>query len=327
MTTLTPEETKTVLEACPRCMGACKIVHDTNADYERHWDYYILCTNAECELEGGRFKTREAAVDWWNTRAQRPATPAPAGWVMVPCEIHKDDTPYRTDFTTYLSIHNGVQWYNYPLGDFKAPAAPAVSNPEPITDTAKRRAMMYVDSLIDDNANPCNELKTIKKMLSNPDGWKTMESAPKKTPVLLKFKDDLSQHYGTFADRMKGWEGLCFVGQSFYDDHELMGWSFAAPVGTGGFPDAWMEGWRLLPLPPTPAETVKPEISRAEKIARGHALLATAETRKGQSPYEAGYDAGENEATICNCNFSFFTTPERTKEWERGYADAKRKTP
>lgn len=34
--------------------------------------------------------------------------------------------------------------------------------------------------------------------------------------------------------------------------------------------------------------------------------------------YNAGYDAGKNGATIDNSHFKFFTTPERTKAWEKG---------
>lgn len=41
------------------------------------------------------------------------------------------------------------------------------------------------------------------------------------------------------------------------------------------------------------------------------------------TPYEAGYDAAESGASIRNCHFGFFSTPERTKEWERGSADGK----
>lgn len=36
------------------------------------------------------------------------------------------------------------------------------------------------------------------------------------------------------------------------------------------------------------------------------------------TPYEAGYDSVESGASVRNCHFGFFSTPERTKEWERG---------
>lgn len=40
------------------------------------------------------------------------------------------------------------------------------------------------------------------------------------------------------------------------------------------------------------------------------------------TPYEAGYDSQENGASIRNCHYGFFSTPERKDEWERGKQDA-----
>jgi ribosome modulation factor len=37
-----------------------------------------------------------------------------------------------------------------------------------------------------------------------------------------------------------------------------------------------------------------------------------------QSPYQAGYDAGFNGANTENCNYTWFATPEMTKQWEEG---------
>ena len=34
--------------------------------------------------------------------------------------------------------------------------------------------------------------------------------------------------------------------------------------------------------------------------------------------FKMGYDCGQNGADERNCNFSFFSNPELTKEWERG---------
>jgi hypothetical protein len=42
-----------------------------------------------------------------------------------------------------------------------------------------------------------------------------------------------------------------------------------------------------------------------------------------KTPYEAGYDAGKNGPNMENCNFSWFATPEMTREWERGNNEAK----
>lgn len=80
--------------------------------------------------------------------------------------------------------------------------------------------------------------------------WRPISEAPKDgTSVLLKLKDDLSD----FGMRdPEYWNGLQFVGRSATGDHDLCGWSFAAPVGHGGFPDKWMDGW--MPLPAAPGE-------------------------------------------------------------------------
>ena len=57
-------------------------------------------------------------------------------------------------------------------------------------------------------------------------------------PILLKLKKDgFPEHCARFADQ---W----FVGHHNGFD---IGWMFSAPVGYGGFPDDWFEGW--LPLP------------------------------------------------------------------------------
>ncbi len=37
-----------------------------------------------------------------------------------------------------------------------------------------------------------------------------------------------------------------------------------------------------------------------------------------KSPYWNGYDAGLNGSNEINSHFSIFSTPENTKEWERG---------
>ena len=37
--------------------------------------------------------------------------------------------------------------------------------------------------------------------------------------------------------------------------------------------------------------------------------------------YSAGYDAGKNKPNEINSHFRFFSTPEKTKAWERGKED------
>lgn len=40
--------------------------------------------------------------------------------------------------------------------------------------------------------------------------------------------------------------------------------------------------------------------------------------------YLAGYDAGRHGPTVRNCNFSYFSTPEKTKDWSAGNKAGKR---
>lgn len=50
--------------------------------------------------------------------------------------------------------------------------------------------------------------------------------------------------------------------------------------------------------------------------------LATAPRRDTDYAYRMGYDCGKNGANTTNCHFGIFSTPENTKAWERGKADA-----
>ena len=84
-----------------------------------------------------------------------------------------------------------------------------------------------------------------KTAMSTESQWQPIESAPKDgTPVLVKFKDAIPND----REDLRRWDGLMFVGRSHGN---VMEWSFAAPVGQGGFPDEWMESWMPLPAPPS----------------------------------------------------------------------------
>ena len=41
-----------------------------------------------------------------------------------------------------------------------------------------------------------------------------------------------------------------------------------------------------------------------------------------QNCYDAGYDCGMNGVSATNCCFSFFSSKEKTAEWERGKKQA-----
>ena len=67
------------------------------------------------------------------------------------------------------------------------------------------------------------------------------------TPILLYIKNPIPREG---RDDLRVWDGRVFVGRhpGLASDGFDIGWNFAAPVGHGGFPDDWFEGW--LPLPP-----------------------------------------------------------------------------
>lgn len=44
-------------------------------------------------------------------------------------------------------------------------------------------------------------------------------------------------------------------------------------------------------------------------------------------PYDAGYDSVVNGDDMENCHFAWFTSPEKTKEWERDRDEALKLTP
>lgn len=66
------------------------------------------------------------------------------------------------------------------------------------------------------------------------------------TPILLYLKNPIPR---PTRDDLRRWDGLCFVGRhpGLAHDGFDVGWNFAAPVGQGGFPDDWFDGW--LPIP------------------------------------------------------------------------------
>ena len=100
--------------------------------------------------------------------------------------------------------------------------------------------------------------------------WLPIESAPRDgTRVLVKFKDDLSQYEGMGPGSLERWQGIPFVGRNYGDITE---WCFAAPVGQGGIPDVWLEGWNHLPAAPkqiphtTPAPEAYGMVDKLEEI-------------------------------------------------------------
>lgn len=86
--------------------------------------------------------------------------------------------------------------------------------------------------------------------------WQPIESASKnRQPILVKFYDDIYPRLRPERNDLERWNGVQFVARhpGLAEDGFDVGWGFAAPVGTGGFPDEWIEGWKPLDAPPTTA--------------------------------------------------------------------------
>lgn len=72
-------------------------------------------------------------------------------------------------------------------------------------------------------------------------------------------------------------------------------------------------------------KTSKPELTEAKakvNVEAGVSKFAVPKRDKNYA-YKMGLDCGKNGANETNCNFSIFSTPENTKEWERGKRNAK----
>ena len=74
-----------------------------------------------------------------------------------------------------------------------------------------------------------------------------MCDAPKDgTPVLVKIKDDLSP-WGVNQSSFSNSHMFCGLYAVMRNYGDIQDWGFAAPVGRGGFPDEWLDGWWPLP--------------------------------------------------------------------------------
>lgn len=67
------------------------------------------------------------------------------------------------------------------------------------------------------------------------------------TPILVKIKDDLSP-WGIRPGIFSGTDRFAGIYAVMRNHGDIMDWCFAAPVGRGGFPAEWLDGWWPLPV-------------------------------------------------------------------------------
>lgn len=86
--------------------------------------------------------------------------------------------------------------------------------------------------------------------------WQPIADARKDgTTIWAVIRADLVAFTG--REDLDGWAGcqlpIRHTGVYTHEGREWdHGWGVAAPVGCGGFPDAWIAGWMPLPEPPEP---------------------------------------------------------------------------
>jgi hypothetical protein len=89
-------------------------------------------------------------------------------------------------------------------------------------------------------------------------GWQDIATAPKdgETIIWAKFRDDIYPALRPERKDLTPWNGVVaplrhpgvYEREGRTWDH---GWNIALPVGNGGFPDGWIEGWMPLPAAPS----------------------------------------------------------------------------
>lgn len=264
------------MKPCPFCGGEAKF---TDGGPGRG---FVHCGACSASCDDG---SREYAVNAWNKRATDTIVPADVAELVIAARIvaFEDQSPeaLRALDKASEAFAERVPWENDPdeeQANARAADIALTVTPPPSPDVAGVKLADRVDltggvrpahvlesltesvnqawAIIGDNAR-CSvpatfigwllqeyeSLSAEKGRLEAAARLRPMSDAPKnRTPVLLQVKASLPR------DDLRRWEGLQFVGHHSgnWDDGFDPGWNMSAPVGHGGFPDEWFDGWRPL---------------------------------------------------------------------------------
>lgn len=86
--------------------------------------------------------------------------------------------------------------------------------------------------------------------------WQPINTARKDGAVIWgRLRSDIYPNMCPDRNDLERWNGVQVPlrHHGLEEDGFDIGWSVAAPVGCGGFPDCWIEGWMPMPEPPKEA--------------------------------------------------------------------------
>lgn len=247
------------MKPCPFCGGEAKF---TDGGPGRG---FVHCGACSASCDDG---SREYAVNAWNKRATDTIVPADVAELVIAARIvaFEDQSPeaLRALDKASEAFAERVPWENDPdeeQANARAADIALTVTPPPSPDVAgvverlraaagllpfsdlKSDLTLAERAMLLSAATLLESLSAEKGRLEAAARLRPMSDAPKnRTPVLLQVKASLPR------DDLRRWEGLQFVGHHSgnWDDGFDPGWNMSAPVGHGGFPDEWFDGWRPL---------------------------------------------------------------------------------
>ena len=130
---------------------------------------------------------------------------------------------------------------------------------DPASDEWKSASMAATMAEVEFGSALLRNYSTISRVLREAaEGLRPISEAKKDgTIIWAKMRDDIYPVLQPEREDLARWNGVQVPLRhpGLAEDGFDIGWSIAAPVGNGGFPDEWIEGWRRLPPPPSTEAT------------------------------------------------------------------------
>lgn len=241
--------------AVPEDVLPCPFCGDTRVfwDYSSDGSWQLCCNTIDCQASTLIASTQEQAIARWNRRATHPAS----GGEVVAWRYRSGllSGPWLVTTDTFLAKAetrrgNAVE----PL--YAAPPAEADSvRVEALEEAAQAVERVHLGALgpmtepskeptaVDIAARCAAAIRALSPSTAEakPDGWRTMESAPKDGRTIPIRFEHINYAVAPLEDKDR-WAEVCMA---YWTDHNSGGWVWH---GIAGKPTAWFD----LPLPPNP---------------------------------------------------------------------------